>query len=134
MKRFLGVILIFGSLAACGPGDEEIIAGVTYANCAEVEAAGAAPINEGDPGYSPALDRDGDGVGCEQTTTTVDPLREQLDGYWGGLTESQQEEVCGAQMFMTREEIIGVVADYLERPVTDVEADAIMSYLNEKCG
>ena len=37
-----------------------------YANCTEVEAAGAAPIYTGDPGYSGDLDRDGDGVACEQ--------------------------------------------------------------------
>ena len=38
---------------------------VYYANCAAVRAAGAAPIRIGQPGYSPKLDRDGDGVGCE---------------------------------------------------------------------
>ncbi|MCY0905826.1 DUF1524 domain-containing protein [Arthrobacter sp. H14-L1] len=36
-----------------------------YANCAAVRAAGAAPILIGQPGYRSALDRDGDGVGCE---------------------------------------------------------------------
>ncbi|MFE5792144.1 excalibur calcium-binding domain-containing protein [Streptomyces sp. NPDC056503] len=36
-----------------------------YANCDAVRAAGAAPIHAGDPGYSRRLDRDGDGVGCE---------------------------------------------------------------------
>ena len=36
-----------------------------YANCAAVRAAGAAPIYAGDPGYSSNLDRDGDGVACE---------------------------------------------------------------------
>lgn len=39
---------------------------VYYANCTEVEAAGAAPIYTSDPGYSRDLDRDGDGVACEQ--------------------------------------------------------------------
>lgn len=38
---------------------------VSYANCAAVRAAGAAPIYSGDPGYSKKLDRDGDGVACE---------------------------------------------------------------------
>jgi len=37
----------------------------TFANCSEARAAGAAPVRRGDPGYSPRLDRDGDGVGCE---------------------------------------------------------------------
>ncbi|MFO1537455.1 MAG: excalibur calcium-binding domain-containing protein, partial [Actinomycetota bacterium] len=40
-------------------------AGVYYANCTAARAAGAAPVRAGDPGYRPALDRDGDGVGCE---------------------------------------------------------------------
>jgi hypothetical protein len=40
-------------------------ANVFYENCDAVRAAGAAPIRNGDPGYSRKLDRDGDGVGCE---------------------------------------------------------------------
>jgi len=39
---------------------------VYYANCAAVQAAGAAPIHTDDPGYRLGLDRDGDGIGCEQ--------------------------------------------------------------------
>lgn len=40
-------------------------ASVTYANCAAVSAAGAAPIRVGQPGFSAKFDGDGDGVGCE---------------------------------------------------------------------
>lgn len=40
------------------------VAEVTYANCADVRAAGKAPLHRGDPGYSSKLDRDGDGVAC----------------------------------------------------------------------
>jgi hypothetical protein len=36
-----------------------------YRSCAEAIAAGAAPLYAGQPGYSRALDRDGDGVACE---------------------------------------------------------------------
>lgn len=36
-----------------------------YANCSAVRAAGAAPLYAGSPGYSSKLDRDGDGVACE---------------------------------------------------------------------
>ncbi|WP_200922375.1 excalibur calcium-binding domain-containing protein [Sphingomonas sp. Leaf17] len=39
--------------------------GGSYANCSAVRAAGAAPIREGQAGYSRRLDRDGDGVACE---------------------------------------------------------------------
>ncbi len=38
---------------------------VYYENCAAARAAGAAPVRQGDPGYSSRLDRDGDGVGCD---------------------------------------------------------------------
>ena len=37
-----------------------------YSSCADVRAAGAAPLHPGDPGYSRKLDRDGDGVACEK--------------------------------------------------------------------
>ena len=36
-----------------------------YANCSEARAAGAAPVRRGQPGYGSHLDRDVDGVGCE---------------------------------------------------------------------
>ncbi len=38
---------------------------VSYSNCAEARAAGAAPLYRGEPGYSTRMDRDGDGVACE---------------------------------------------------------------------
>lgn len=40
---------------------------VYYDNCDEARDAGAAPVREGDPGYGDHLDRDGDGVGCEDS-------------------------------------------------------------------
>jgi hypothetical protein len=36
-----------------------------YTSCAEVRAAGAAPLHRNDRGWNPKLDRDGDGVACE---------------------------------------------------------------------
>ena len=36
-----------------------------YANCAAVKRAGKAPLYAGQPGYSFDLDRDRDGVACE---------------------------------------------------------------------
>ena len=38
---------------------------LSFANCTEVRAAGAAPIRRGEPGYAAHLDRDDDGVACE---------------------------------------------------------------------
>jgi hypothetical protein len=60
-----------GTVAAAAPGapDEPTPAAdgaeVSYANCAEVRAAGADPVHAGEPGYSPSMDGDGDGVACE---------------------------------------------------------------------
>ncbi|WP_460808733.1 excalibur calcium-binding domain-containing protein [Nocardioides salsibiostraticola] len=45
---------------------EEARLNVYYGNCTDVENAGAAPIRRGEPGYSSSLDRDGDGIACEQ--------------------------------------------------------------------
>ena len=39
---------------------------VHYRSCAEVRAAGAAPLRSDEPGYSRKLDRDGDGIACER--------------------------------------------------------------------
>jgi Protein of unknown function (DUF1524)/Excalibur calcium-binding domain len=62
---------IAGILAGC-PGQEAPAAvepaspaAVYYANCAEVVAAGAAPLSAGSAGYRSGLDGDGDGVACE---------------------------------------------------------------------
>lgn len=41
------------------------LSSTAYSSCAAVRAAGAAPIYAGQPGYSRKLDRDGDGVACE---------------------------------------------------------------------
>ncbi|WP_201280737.1 excalibur calcium-binding domain-containing protein [Paenibacillus lutrae] len=48
------------------PKPEPKNANVSYKNCTEAKAAGAAPLYEGDPGYSTKLDRDRDGVACEK--------------------------------------------------------------------
>jgi hypothetical protein len=39
---------------------------VVFKNCDEARAAGKAPLHRGDPGYSPELDHNGDGVACER--------------------------------------------------------------------
>lgn len=38
-----------------------------YENCTEASAAGAAPILQGEPGYADKLDRNHDGVACEDS-------------------------------------------------------------------
>jgi hypothetical protein len=42
------------------------ISPVFYRNCSEARAAGVAPIRRGQPGYGTHLDRDNDGIACEQ--------------------------------------------------------------------
>lgn len=56
-----------GPCAAVAPGvyDGRTAAGGDYADCAQAIAAGAAPMLAGEPGYSPRLDRDHDGIACE---------------------------------------------------------------------
>lgn len=46
-------------------GDTADGGSVHYENCAAARAAGAAPVQRGDPGYGSHLDRDGDGTGCD---------------------------------------------------------------------
>ena len=47
------------------PATSSAAASGVFRSCAEVRAAGAAPLRRGDPGWSARLDRDGDGVACE---------------------------------------------------------------------
>ncbi|WP_281171024.1 excalibur calcium-binding domain-containing protein [Glycomyces tenuis] len=43
---------------------------VYYDNCDAARDAGAAPVHEGEAGYRSGLDRDGDGVGCEDSSSS----------------------------------------------------------------
>lgn len=49
----------------CERSPDRPAAPVHYRNCAEVIAAGAAPLYRGEPGYGRHLDRDGDGIACD---------------------------------------------------------------------
>jgi hypothetical protein len=57
----IGGALLGGSLLGAGAAHADVY----YKNCSEARAAGAAPIYQGQPGYRPGLDRDGDGIACE---------------------------------------------------------------------
>ena len=50
---------------ACGPVTPPPTPAPFYENCDAVREANAAPIRRDDPGYGPHLDRDNDGIGCE---------------------------------------------------------------------
>ena len=54
------------SVPTTEPTAPEATTAVVYQNCGEVRAAGRAPLHRGDPGYSSALDRNGDGVACDR--------------------------------------------------------------------
>jgi hypothetical protein len=41
------------------------VSAVGFQNCAQVRAAGEAPLRRGDPGYSRKLDKNGDGIACD---------------------------------------------------------------------
>lgn len=61
-----GTIVAADIREVTGPEPQSSEASPYYENCDDARAAGAAPIHEGEPGYAPHLDRDGDGVACEQ--------------------------------------------------------------------
>ncbi|MCH6196639.1 excalibur calcium-binding domain-containing protein, partial [Corynebacterium mastitidis] len=59
-----------GDGVACEPDERNIADAATgpsgsYESCKAAREAGATPLREGDPGYNPDLDKDGDGVACE---------------------------------------------------------------------
>jgi hypothetical protein len=55
--------LITWAIIAAVPAEAQ-----SFRNCDAVRAAGRAPILRGEPGFGAHLDRDDDGIGCEQTS------------------------------------------------------------------
>ena len=53
------------SATASSTPSTSVVSAVYYRDCAEVRAAGKAPLHRGDPGYSRDLDRNGDGIACD---------------------------------------------------------------------
>lgn len=51
--------------AAPAPQQTQPGGDVSFSSCKEAHAAGYSNIRRGEPGYSPNLDRDGDGIACE---------------------------------------------------------------------
>jgi hypothetical protein len=52
-------------VAATALGAATASANVYYENCTAARDVGVTPILEGQDGYAPHLDRDGDGIACE---------------------------------------------------------------------
>jgi len=61
--RLLRFVLpvVFVAAGACSSGGTD-----AFASCAEAKAAGHQALKKGEAGYSKKLDRDGDGVACDQ--------------------------------------------------------------------
>lgn len=68
------------------PGEPTTTTVVRYESCAEAAAAGAAPIRLGEPGYRLSLDRDKDGVACENGSTPEDPGDAPVDSLYSNPT------------------------------------------------
>lgn len=64
--RLLGGLAAVCTALLIGAGFAPPALAFPFSNCDQAEAAGAAPIYAGEPGYSSDLDADGDGVACEQ--------------------------------------------------------------------
>ena len=64
MIKALFAVWAVGSFVFAAPAAAEPPPG-GYASCAQAAKDGQANLREGEPGYSPDLDRDGDGVACE---------------------------------------------------------------------
>lgn len=56
-------LVVFATLAVTLP--QRQAAAQPFTSCDQAYVAGVAPLAMGEPGYSPDLDRDGDGVACE---------------------------------------------------------------------
>ncbi|MGN9911873.1 excalibur calcium-binding domain-containing protein [Phytohabitans sp. LJ34] len=53
---------------ATKPAPPSTASTVYYQNCNKAERAGAAPLYPGDPGYRDKLDKDGNGIACDEKT------------------------------------------------------------------
>lgn len=70
-RRYPGVVFPTPAPASAGrPAPTPSTTAAFFPDCAAAEAAGAAPISRGRPGYRPALDRDGDGIACDTPVAT----------------------------------------------------------------
>ncbi|MEB7503952.1 excalibur calcium-binding domain-containing protein [Arthrobacter koreensis] len=90
MKKTLTGLTIAAAFGFTALAASPAAAAPPYANCDAAAAEGVYNIAEGQPGYEPSLDRDGDGIACEgptpspappspsPTTTTLPPVDNQI--------------------------------------------------------
>ena len=60
-------VVVFSGAASASPA----VATQLFRNCDEARAAGFSDMRAGEPGYSPSLDRDNDGVACDSDEVTA---------------------------------------------------------------
>lgn len=79
-RRMLFVSALVGVLLGTNAGlPLQEVAAATYSNCEQAALAGRTNIKWGEPDYSPALDRDNDGIACEADPVAVDPNQIKVD-------------------------------------------------------
>jgi len=79
--------LLIGCSGNANPSDRtpsSSAAATYYASCGDADKAGVTPMHKGQPGYRPGLDRDGDGVACDDqaTPTPTKPTAAQEQAYF----------------------------------------------------
>lgn len=65
---------------------------VVFSNCSEAAAYGVYNIPAGSPGYGSHLDRDGDGIGCENSTVVYDETL--VPGYETPVAEQPEAPIA----------------------------------------
>lgn len=66
LRAFLAAMGVAAAVSAVDVATAPLaVAGPPYKNCSEAHADGRYDIPKDDPGYSPKLDRDHDGIACE---------------------------------------------------------------------
>lgn len=97
-------------LAACGGSDDEpttapapapsvaMTGEPTYDSCGAASAAGAGPLRRGEPGYNADLDRDGNGIACEQSTESAGEEPSADEGPAEDPTDEPPAEVSAADL------------------------------------
>lgn len=68
-----------------------------FENCTAAYDAGYSNIHKGDAHYGKHLDRDGDGLGCDQPPADFVPAKDRDKDEGAGSGESNDEEATGKQ-------------------------------------
>jgi LPXTG-motif cell wall-anchored protein len=99
MRRLVTTLaLASGAVLLTAPA---VLAEPYYQNCDAARAAGVAPIKVGQPGYRAGLDRDHDGVACEDPASENTPPVQNtppVPQRGGGVTTTPGGQVSGSTL------------------------------------